>query len=44
MEVEILLAFLERYPNQVDAHGLGVARIQAFLERDRYSAGSILRH
>jgi transposase len=37
MDSEILLAFLERYPSPVDAHGLGVARMQAFLERERYS-------
>ena len=39
MDAEILLAFLERYPNPADAHGLGVARMQAFLERERYSGG-----
>jgi transposase len=39
MDAEILLAFLERYPSPVDAHGLGVARMQAFLERERYSGG-----
>ena len=33
--VEILLAFLECYPSPADAHGLGVARMQAFLERER---------
>ena len=37
MDSEILLAFLERYPSPVDAHGLGVARMHAFLERERYS-------
>jgi hypothetical protein len=37
MDSEILLAFLERYPSPVDARGLGVARMQAFLERERYS-------
>jgi transposase len=37
MDSEILLAFLERFPSPVDAHGLGVARMQAFLERERYS-------
>jgi hypothetical protein len=31
MDAEILLAFLERYPSPADAHGLGVARTQAFL-------------
>ena len=31
MDAEILLAFLERYPSPADAHGLGVARMQAFL-------------
>ena len=39
MDAEILLAFLERYPSQADAHGLGVARMQAFLEREHYSGG-----
>jgi transposase len=39
MDAEILLAFLERYPSPVDAHGLGVARMQAFLVRERYSGG-----
>jgi hypothetical protein len=39
MDAEILLAFLERYPSPGDAHGLGVARMQAFLERERYSGG-----
>src|SRR5436305_8846826 len=33
---EILLAFLERYPSPADARGLGVARMQAFLVRERY--------
>ncbi|MBV9166929.1 MAG: IS110 family transposase, partial [Solirubrobacterales bacterium] len=37
MDSEILLAFLERYPSPADARGLGVARMQAFLERERYS-------
>jgi Transposase IS116/IS110/IS902 family len=37
MDSEILLAFLERYPSPPDARGLGVARMQAFLERERYS-------
>jgi transposase len=37
MDAEILLAFLERYPSPADAHGLGVARMQAFLVRERYS-------
>src|SRR5438309_2627288 len=37
MDSEILLAFLERYPSPVDARGLGAARMQAFLERERYS-------
>jgi transposase len=41
MDAEILLAFLERYPSADDAHGLGVARMQAFLEREQYSGGSI---
>src|SRR5690242_1468374 len=39
MDAEILLAFLERYPSPVDAHGLGVARMRAFGERERYSGG-----
>ena len=39
MDAEILLAFLERYPSPADAHGLGVARMRAFLERERYSGG-----
>jgi len=39
MDAEILLAFLERYPSPEDARGLGVARMQAFLERERYSGG-----
>jgi transposase len=39
MDSEILLAFLERYPSPADAHGLGVARMQAFLVRERYSGG-----
>jgi transposase len=39
MDAEILLAFLERYPSPADAHGLGVARMQAFLEREGYSGG-----
>jgi transposase len=37
MDSEILLAFLERYPSPADARGLGVARMRAFLERERYS-------
>ena len=39
MDAEILLAFLERYPSPPDARGLGVARMQAFLVRERYSGG-----
>ena len=39
MDAEILLAFLERYPTPEDARGLGVARMQAFLVRERYSGG-----
>jgi transposase len=39
MDSEIFLAFLERYPSPPDARGLGVARMQAFLERERYSGG-----
>jgi len=39
MDAEILLAFLERYPSPADAHGLGVARMHAFLKRERYSGG-----
>jgi transposase len=34
---QISLAFLERYPNPADAHGLGEARVRAFLARERYS-------
>src|SRR5438874_8032894 len=37
MDAEILLAFLERYPSPADAHGLEVARMQAYLVRERYS-------
>jgi hypothetical protein len=37
MDSEILLAFLERYPSPVDARGLGIVRMQAFLKRERYS-------
>ena len=33
----ISLAFLERYPSPADARGLGEARLQAFLARERYS-------
>jgi len=33
----ISLAFLERYPSPADARGLGEARLQGFLERERYS-------
>ena len=39
MDAEIFLAFLERYPSPADARGLGVARMQAFLMRERYSGG-----
>jgi transposase len=39
MDAEIFLAFLERYPSPEDTHGLGVARMQAFLVRERYSGG-----
>ena len=39
LDAEILLAFLERYPSPDDARGLGVARMQAFLVRERYSGG-----
>jgi transposase len=39
MDAEIFLAFLEQYPSPADAHGLGVARMQAFLVRERYSGG-----
>jgi transposase len=39
MDAEILLAFLERYPSPTDARGLGVARMQAFLVRERYCGG-----
>jgi len=37
MDSEILLAFLERYPSPVDARGLGIGRMEAFLGRERYS-------
>src|SRR5436190_812337 len=37
MVSEFLLSFLERDPIPADARGLGVARMQAFLERERYS-------
>src|SRR5450631_1680365 len=33
----ISLAFLERYPSPADTRGLGEARLQAFLTRERYS-------
>jgi len=33
----ISLAFLERYPSPADMRGLGEARLQAFLARERYS-------
>src|ERR1700733_1366135 len=33
----ISLAFLGRYPSPADARGLGEARLQAFLTRERYS-------
>jgi transposase len=36
---QISLAFLERYPSPEDARGLGEARLQAFLARERYSGG-----
>src|SRR5947209_5277616 len=39
LDAEIFLAFLERYPTPADAHGLGVARMQAFLVRERHSGG-----
>ena len=39
MDAEIFLAFLERYPSPADAHGLGVARMQAFLVQEHYSGG-----
>jgi hypothetical protein len=32
----ISLAFLERYPSPIDAGALGVQRLRAFLERERY--------
>ncbi len=35
----ISLAFLERYPSPEDARGLGPARLQAFLARQRYTGG-----
>src|SRR5437764_15487107 len=34
---QISLAFLERYPSPADVHGLGEARVRAFLARERYS-------
>ena len=34
---QISLAFLERYPSPADTRGLGEARLQAFLARERYS-------
>ena len=37
MDSQILLAYLERYPSPADARGLGVARLRAFLEHERYS-------
>src|SRR5436305_9386705 len=37
MDSQILLAFLERYPSPAEARGLGIARLRAFLERERYS-------
>jgi hypothetical protein len=39
MDAEILLAFLERYPSPAAAHGVGVTRMHAFLEREHYSGG-----
>jgi transposase len=39
MDAEIGLAFLERYPTPQDARGLGVARMHAFLVRERYCGG-----
>src|SRR5947208_1376355 len=39
MDAEILLTFLERYPSPADAHGLGVARMHAVLQGERYSGG-----
>ncbi len=39
LDAEIFLAFLERYPSPVDARGLGVARMHAFLVREHYSGG-----
>jgi transposase len=39
MDAEIFLAFLERYPSPADAHGLGVARMQAFLVQEHYCGG-----
>ena len=33
----ISLAFLERYPSPVDAHGLGEARLHGFLTRQHYT-------
>jgi transposase len=39
LDADILLAFLERYPTPNDTRGLGTARMQAFLDRERYSGG-----
>ena len=41
LDSRISLAFLERYPSPADAHGLGQARLQAFLARERYSIGVV---
>ena len=37
LDSQISLAFLERYPTPVDARGLGVVRMQAFLRREQYT-------
>ena len=36
LDSDISLAFLERYPSPVDAHGLGERRLAAFLAGERY--------
>jgi transposase len=37
VDSQIALAFLKRYPSPPDARGLGEQRLQAFLERHRYT-------
>ena len=36
LDSRISLAFLERYPSPADTRGLGEARLEAFLARERY--------